>query len=93
MPLPIKKEVKEDDSQATLPAQLPAFAGDSPAPQQLQPAQLLDTDCIRIPPQLKRALALIREFGEDEETIAFVKKKLGRVEVPKELEVIIRLLS
>lgn len=91
MPVPIKKELKEDDTQT--PPQLPAFTGDSPASQQLQPAQILDTDCIRIPPQLKRALALIREFGEDEETIAFVKKKLGRVEVPKELEVIIRLLS
>lgn len=51
-----------------------------------------EADCIRIPPQLARALALVREF-KDEDVINAVKKHINNIDVPEDLRILVKLLS
>ncbi|MEM4792830.1 MAG: hypothetical protein QXS00_07920 [Pyrobaculum sp.] len=50
-------------------------------------------DCIRIPPQLRQALELLKLLGSDDEAIAFVKGRLRLTDVPEELKILAKLLS
>lgn len=68
-----------------LPAPLPA----PPRPPQIQP----EADCIRIPPQLAKALAFVKEFGADEDVINAVKKHLNNIDVPEDLRILVKLLA